>query len=206
MKCSSKVKFLCEKCETELKKLEVYKVFDKNTWSGNKLEIDKVIVCFSYKEKGLLYKLFYYFKYGGVAEIAEVFGGYLRRALEEVFDSRGCIIVPAPIGPKRFKQRVFNQAKLLADVLGEQSGLMVLDCLKRKDANKQSLLSPQERVSNLKGKFSLNSKFCERLVGRRVILIDDVITTASTMNEAARVLKLAGVKEIIGLAVAKNFK
>ena len=109
-------------------------------------------------------------------------------------------IVPVPLHPRRYAERGFNQARLLADILGQKIGRPVVDLLKRdRYTLQQAKLSREERQLNVHHAF-LNSNFN----ANAVLLVDDVFTTGATMQECARVLKASGVKKVIGLSVARG--
>jgi len=73
---------------------------------------------------------------------------------------------------------------------------------KIKETPPQAELSDEERKENLKGSFSCRSP--DLVKGKKIILIDDVYTTGSTMEECAKVLKMAGAKEVVGIVVARG--
>jgi competence protein ComFC len=115
------------------------------------------------------------------------------------------LLVPIPLSAKRLRKRGYNQAALLAKELGKRFGMEVLPLLKRiKETKPQYGLKREERITNMKDAFMLNDKGLmieDKLI---VILIDDVLTTGSTMSEAAKVLKKNGVREVWGVALAKD--
>ena len=110
-------------------------------------------------------------------------------------------ILPIPLHPKRERKRGFNQSVLLAQGLTSSAGLpMEQDLLLRQvNTTSQAELSREARLHNLTGAFCCPKP--ERIEGRSFILIDDVITTGSTMAECARTLKRAGASRIYGLAL-----
>ena len=103
-------------------------------------------------------------------------------------------IVPIPLHRHKLVQRGFNQAVQLAEVLGDFYDVPVVSGLKRVRATKsQAKLSRSGRLENLKGAFVWKG---ESLVGKRVLLVDDVVTTGSTLKEARAVLKVAGAMDV----------
>jgi competence protein ComFC len=116
---------------------------------------------------------------------------------EDAFQSSEIIhIVPVPISKKRMKERGFNQTdwicKLTAKELGDGFMFSPHFLTKVKDTEKQSTLSRSKRLKNPKGSF----KALLPLHNKKIILVDDVITTGATISEAARSLKKAGAKDI----------
>jgi ComF family protein len=112
-------------------------------------------------------------------------------------------LVPVPLSKKKLKWRGFNQAEEIAKELSNFLKIpLISDCLiKMKETKDQVELSEKERRENVKGVFFVKNK--EKIWGKDVLLVDDVFTTGSTMEEAARVLKEAGAKKIVGIVVAK---
>lgn len=125
------------------------------------------------------------------------------------------ILTPIPLTWSRKLRRGFNQSELLAKELAPILNCLVVNLLKRqKFSTPQAKISDwQKRKENISGVFALNISNIHSLspfyptsdVGKlRVVLIDDVATSVATLEEAARVLKKAGVKEVYGLVVARG--
>jgi ComF family protein len=113
------------------------------------------------------------------------------------------VLVPIPLSKKKLKWRGFNQAEEIAKELANFLKIpLVSDCLiKTKETKDQVELSEKERKENIKGAFFVKNK--EKIVGKNVLLVDDVFTTGATMEEAAKVLNEAGAEKIVGVVVAK---
>jgi ComF family protein len=113
------------------------------------------------------------------------------------------VLVPVPLSKKKLRWRGFNQAEEIAKGLANFLKIpLISDCLiKTKETKDQVELSEKERKENIKGAFFVKNK--EKIVGKNVLLVDDVFTTGATMEEAARVLKEAGAEKIVGVVVAK---
>jgi ComF family protein len=113
------------------------------------------------------------------------------------------VLVPIPLSKKKLKWRGFNQAEEIAKELANFLKIpLISDCLvKIKETKDQVELSEKERRENVKGAFFVKNR--GEIFGRNILLIDDVFTTGATMEEAARVLKEAGAKKIVGIVVAK---
>ena len=114
------------------------------------------------------------------------------------------LIVPVPLHRSRLRQRGFNQAVLLGRVLARHLTLpMVPDALVRTRATEPQIeLTAAERRVNVRGAFSV--KRPERITGKRILLLDDVMTTGSTMDECAKELKKAGAAAVIAVTVART--
>ena len=112
-------------------------------------------------------------------------------------------IVPVPLHPKRQKKRGFNQAQVIAQELAKLRGVEIVDdvLVKVKNAPPQTSLELEERAENVSGAFSVvNRKKIKRKI---VILVDDVFTTGSTLNECSSVLKKSGVEDVRALTLAQ---
>ena len=112
------------------------------------------------------------------------------------------LIIPVPLHKKRSRWRGFNQAARITDVVSKNFNLKISHNLKRvKHKKPQAKLNEAQRKTNLADCFFWIGPSLEN---KRIILVDDVTTTGSTLNECAKTLKQAGAKEIWGLVVAKG--
>lgn len=172
-----------------------------------KYTLDGAFAAVSYK--GTVRKLVYQLKYQPyLTDLLSDIGSLCYEALiqQEIFVrliSAKPILVPIPLSTKKLRKRGYNQAELLAKELGRRFGLEVLPILKRvKETKPQYGLKREERMENMKGAFEINGKIKNEK--RVVILVDDVLTTGSTMQEGARVLKKEGFTKVWGLALTKD--
>jgi ComF family protein len=156
---------------------------------------------YSYGEyEGNLRKLIHVFKYGGVTPLAPELGRLLNGALprEEQFD----VIVPMPLHWRKRLQRGFNQSELLANFLSKRTGIPVLGALKRrKRTDPQAGLTRAQRRTNVAGAFEVRGR--DKVEGRHVLLIDDVLTTGATASACSAVLKRAGARRVTVLTLAR---
>jgi competence protein ComFC len=114
------------------------------------------------------------------------------------------ILVPIPLSSKKFRKRGYNQAEILAKELGNKLEVNVVNGLERvKDTKTQVGLNKKERQENIRGAFVVK-KNSANFKDKRVILVDDVLTTGSTFSEAAKVLKQSGVRQVWAVALAKE--
>ncbi len=115
-------------------------------------------------------------------------------------------IIPVPLHRSRLRQRGFNQAVLLGNILSRHLSIPLLpDALVRtRQTEPQIDLSATERRMNVKGAFTVNR--AELVAGKRLLLFDDVMTTGSTINECAMELKKAGAEFVVATTIARTAK
>lgn len=159
--------------------------------------------------KGIVKKLIYNFKYKPyLADLKNVLVDLFYESIiqNEIFQDayKGKpILVPVPLHAKRLRERGYNHAKLLADGLSIKLKLPVLDILERvRETKSQFGLKLKDRKENLKNAFVLNAKY--PVTNTNVLLVDDILTTGSTLLEATKILKKNGAKKVWGLALARD--
>lgn len=112
-------------------------------------------------------------------------------------------LVPVPLHSARKREREFNQAEAIAELLAKQTGVAVYRALKRvRYTTTQTRLDRHERMENLRGAFRVRHP--ARVHKRHLLLVDDVFTTGSTADECARVLCEAGAASVRALVVARG--
>ncbi len=116
------------------------------------------------------------------------------------------LLLPVPLAPARLRERGYNQAALLAAALGRQRPIAVrTDVLLRiADTPHQVALPRERRIANLRGAFAVEPLTLQAVRGRRIALLDDVMTTGATLAEAARTLHAAGAAEVQAWVVART--
>ncbi|HEX3027937.1 MAG TPA: ComF family protein [Clostridia bacterium] len=116
------------------------------------------------------------------------------------------IITGVPLHKDREKKRGYNQSILISKILGRETGIREKpNLLKRiRSTNSQSLLSKDERCLNVKGAFSVSD--AAQLHDKSILLVDDVMTTGSTLEECARVLKDSGARSVTAAVIASGRK
>jgi ComF family protein len=113
------------------------------------------------------------------------------------------LIVPVPLAPARLRTRGFNQAQLLAEQIESSVGAsLAAGVLTRRDRPPQQTLSAADRLTNLQGVFSCRD--AEVVQGKRILLVDDVITTGATVSACADTLAHAGAARVCALAFARD--
>ena len=115
------------------------------------------------------------------------------------------LLVPVPLHPARQRERGYNQADLLGRALGDMISLPVITTgLKRvRHTQSQMSLNAADRRENVQGAFVYQSRRDNTISGRRVVVIDDVCTTASTLEACSLALKAAGASTVWGFTLAR---
>jgi ComF family protein len=146
------------------------------------------------------------FKYRFVRDLAKPLSSIIIRSIEQndlQFNSP--IAIPVPLSHKRFNWRGFNQAELIAKHLAEHFDWEIdTNIISRTKTSKPQadIENKEEREVNIRDNFVLVSEI--NVSNRNFILIDDVTTTGSTINECAKILKQNGAKSVIGFTVARG--
>jgi ComF family protein len=173
--------------------------------------IDQLLVATDYNEP-LIKKAIRYYKYNFIQELASPLSDIIIKYLKwlsrdrgfEIFDE-DTIITAVPLVRRRRNWRGFNQSELIASRIADNF-LINYDFnlfVRANGARSQAGIENRERrMANTIGRINITQG--SRVHGRRVIVIDDVSTTGSTLNACATVLKDAGAKEVIGLVVARG--
>lgn len=140
-------------------------------------------------------------KYNGQRALAEPLAEYLAKTAQALPPADA--LVPVPLHPSRERARGYNQSTLLAHELGRQMELPVIPALRRvRDTGAQVGLSRSERQANVKGAFACAGPGLA--AGRRLLLIDDVCTTGSTLVACAEPLLRAKADSVWGLVIARQ--
>ena len=158
----------------------------------------------AYRGRGIVRQIIHDFKYGRQIHLRHLVARWLYAAFDDErlrgreFD----MIVPVPLHPARQRERGFNQANLLAELLTAQISIPSKPVLKRvRYTTTQTALDRAERMENLHNAFRLRRNANVR--GLRVLLIDDVLTTGSTLSECARILKRSGAISVHAATAAR---
>jgi ComF family protein len=169
----------------------------------NPIQVEHIdqIICLGSYDVPVLAKLIGSLKYSGWSALGEVLPEFLE-PLRSHLPSNGALI-PLPLHPKRQRERGFNQAEVIAKALAKTSGLPMANLLRRtKSTKQQAKLTETERAVNVAGAFQIRQQITA--VPEIGILVDDVITTGSTLGAAASVLRASGMKIIVVVCLAKG--
>jgi ComF family protein len=156
-------------------------------WGSYRGSLEKVLHAFKFKRHDFF-----------AAPLAELMESVVRARGDLEFD----VIVPVPMHRAKLRKRGYNQAELLARALGHRIGIRCEQSLltKMRDYGAQSRLARSERAANVHDAFRASP----RAASRRILLVDDVITTGETIRACARALADAGAKRVAAAVVAKT--
>jgi ComF family protein len=154
---------------------------------------------------GALRQLVHLLKYERMRSAAHLLGRFTAEAclqLEGDIDVPELLMIPVPVHKLRMRSRCFNQAELIARAaqhgieqsIGRRLTLDLTSLLRVRFAESQVALNAEERCQQIRGAFRVTSR--ERVKGREILLVDDVLTTGATASECARELRLAGASRI----------
>jgi ComF family protein len=201
--CQKEGEYLCQDCKSILDVLNYHQTFKTE-------HLDDLYFALGYKDK-LIKKLIQQFKYQPfIKELSLPLSSLIIdhfQLLENpplfCIEKRDFVLIPVPLQKRRLKWRGFNQAEEIAKNLSVflEIPLLFDVLIKEKETLPQVRLSDKERRRNLSGSFFCKNK--ERVLGKKILLVDDIYTTGSTMKEAAKVLKESGAKEVIGIVIAR---
>lgn len=140
------------------------------------------------------------YKYAGFLTVAELMGTLLSGKAQD--RPRPDALIPMPLHPARLRERGFNQATEIARVVARRLAipLELHACGRTRPTRPQAGLTVQERARNLRGVFACRKS----LEGKRVVLLDDVMTTGASLNELARTVKDAGAARVDCWVVART--
>ena len=153
------------------------------------------------RHAGILRRAVQAFKYEGITELDELLGARLLAALA-IDDRQFDCIMPVPLHKRRLRERGYNQAELLCRLLERQ---LRIECrtdllIRNRDTKQQAQLSKEERKTNVNGAFDVIGE----VRGRRILLVDDVLTTGETISECVKELRAKGAAEVLCLAVTRR--
>jgi ComF family protein len=202
-------KVLCLHCALQLPRTSFHHIQENKTFQNfiGRVPIEKATSFVFFTKEGLMQHLLHRFKYKGRKEI----GTYLGKSLGEELKKCGWldnidIIIPVPLYARKEYSRGYNQARLFAEGIAAVAGLTVwnADLVRLSNTATQTRKSRAERIDNVQGVFNLKQP--ERLKNKRILLVDDVLTTGATLEACAiELLKAEGVQvSIATIALATD--
>ncbi len=208
-------KTICSKCNIQLKKQEKIGILTKEKLEENSLEMEKHFeeLMYIFKYEGQIRELILDYKFNEKSYMYKTFVNFLLKN-KKIFENikKYDKIIPVPISKKRYKERGYNQSLLIAKEISMQISYetnnnikleLVNNCLiKTKNIIEQSKLNKEDRQHNIQGVYTLKNGSI--LTNKSILLIDDIYTTGSTVNECSRVLQQAKPNKIGVLVLAKD--
>lgn len=173
----------------------------------NKLISDFSFSLFRFKDGDDFSKIIYHLKYGQMKRLGIYLGDLFGKELKYFLNSQNLnfdFIVPVPLYKTKERERGYNQSDYLCRGIIRQINTTLSKnfVARNRHTSTQTKLSREERISNMNGAFGCNTKFIDLIVGKNIILVDDVVTTGSTMNEVIKVLKGNGCGKVLACSLA----
>jgi ComF family protein len=198
---------LCSSCHSSLTRITpadaVYDEALRKLRQGGL--IHGLVSLYVFEKTGPLQALIHALKYDGAASVGTALGRRLgAMATESLGASADDLIVPIPLHRARLRERGYNQAELIAVGMSFACGAHVDAGLLMRCRNtiSQTALSIHERKENVASAFGVRAGCRARWLGKRVFLVDDVITTGSTMRECARLVHENGARAVVSCSIA----
>lgn len=187
---------ICPECAKEVSPVNAVRRM-KLPGSGKAIEC---AVLYAYRDR--VRQSIIRFKFYGEKSNADFYAEKLAELVEKHLDpSRFDLVTAVPVSEERKKSRGFNQSELLARPLARKLGLPYAECLvKVRDNPEQHLLSRQKRLRNVRGVYRA---LRPQTPGKRILLVDDIVTTGSTLSECARTLYAGGAAGVGCAALAQ---
>lgn len=213
--CSKSDTYLCERCKQKIVTIQsptclgCGKLKPRGKYCKTcrpKVDLTGVVIAAHYEE-GPLKEAIHTFKYDFVYDLYEELSTFLAEALIRNNFKKNYIVTYVPLHRSKENWRGFNQSKLLAKKVSETLNFELIESVleKKKNTKRQIELKKAERFKNVEDTFQASAKYVDKVKGKRIILVDDVITTGATLNECAKILrKKLGAKEVWGLVLGKH--
>jgi len=167
--------------------------------------LDKILSAASFDNK-ILKEAIHKFKYGYIKDLSQPLAILILTHLQniEIELNKSFVIIPVPMTDKKKRRRGFNQSEEIAKIISDSTGIPLFTdvLIKTRNTLPQMELKRKERIENIKNCFQIKKE--ELIKNRIILLIDDVYTTGSTMEECAKTLKGFGAKEVWGLTAARE--
>jgi len=213
LECKKRGEYICETCLNKLPSIkQTCPVCQRASIDGfthpkclKSQSLDGLMALWPYR--GVIRRAIISLKYKYVREISNELSTLVLRKAKDmfIFGDKDLILTTVPIFWIRKNIRGYNQVDGVAETLAERFSLNFYpDLIKRnKLKDPQVKLSKEERTKNVQGVFLLNLKYRSLIINHKILIIDDVYTTGSTLKETGKVLKRNGAKEVWGLVLAK---
>lgn len=197
---------LCTNCHFELPRTNTHLHKDQKLAQKfyGKVKIEEVLAYLYFVKGGKVQRLLHQLKYKGHQEIGEMMGRMYGSELKEIgIDQKIDLIVPVPLHPKKQNVRGYNQADCFAKGLSEQLGVEWKPDVLKKGKPTESQTKQEgryERFKNINDVFYVHKP--SEITDKRIALVDDIVTTGSTLEACAAELLIEGAKEIYIITIA----
>ncbi|MFA7326552.1 MAG: phosphoribosyltransferase family protein [Candidatus Kapaibacterium sp.] len=171
-------------------------------YNADELAISKIISLFKINENDNVLNPIHKFKYMGITQIGIEFGTMLSKLINpNEYD----LIIPIPIHHARKRERGFNQSEIMGQSISDKTSipLCLSSLIRSKYTYSQAKLNREERKFNLSEKFKVIEK--DKIYNKRLLLIDDVLTTGTTANHCAEILLKAGARRVDLAVIAVSY-
>ncbi|MCY3612207.1 MAG: ComF family protein [Gemmatimonadetes bacterium] len=190
---------LCSRCGAPLGTGEAPSCMECVEWPDG-LEHAAAVCLLESPARELVHAL----KYQGWRDVGRFMGTEMARSAGAAV-RRTDFVVPVPTSSRNIRRRGYNQAAVIASALSTAMGIPLLECLRRqRQAGTQTALNPMQRRANVSDAFVMVEGVAGMLEGRRLLLVDDVITTGATALAATGVLALGNPRSIVAYAFART--
>ncbi len=226
--CNTEWQFLCDECFGKQKNFDWFcyickkksdnfkihkkclienKILQWKNFNNKKIYLDTVIVLTHYKNP-VIKKLITAFKFYGKKGIWRELWKRLVELIQKnsYLNKQDCIILPVPLFFFRKWIRWFNQSAIIWREIGSLLDIRYSEMVikRRKYTRQQSKLSQEKRINNLDNAFKINKKRVDNIDNKIIFIVDDVVSSWTTLNEISKVLKQNGAKKVIGVCLASN--
>lgn len=206
--CMNRLKFIKHGCSICGKQIihsnsdyENTKIGECAYCKGRKFLFDRNISILEYDE--ISAKIVFDFKYRRNTFLSKIIADLM---VEVIYRNKSIdfmdfdFLTYVPLSKKRLKKRGFNQSKLIAERIGEIMGIPVVNSVDRiKDTKRLFGLDMRGRKKELNSAFCIDKKFSDLPIKNKIIIIDDIFTTGSTIDEISKILRLNGVEKIVSI-------
>ena len=196
--------YICEKCNKRIQKYEEYHYLSRDEDNNYPIRhYDYLIYIFRYEK--IIRKIMINYKFYSKPYIASFFANKIlnnNNLCEKIKEYD--YIVPVPMSAYKESLRGYNQTRLITSIISKKLKIKESNNLKKvNNTLTQGKLNRLERINNIEGIYYIENNL--EFIGKRIVLLDDIYTTGSTIEECARVISKSGAKEIFVIILARDF-